>query len=418
MHAYKDQQSTPNSNHAPLSDGSIAGLFAHQQQRSLLKQQLSTQVSPTLTKKELQTLNAGTATTILQAHKPSRELVTPLFNSLFTAYNAVYQRADIAYAERSQQFISKHGLVMAPDYCIHTMKDGLRVSAYMRAIDKAITALIGGGQEKIFIAYPACGPFAPLLLPLLSHYQQQGLSGERLRITLIDIQPGAINSLHRLITELGLQEYIQQMYCGDACSYNAPMLFDLVIVEAMQHGFSREGHFAIAHHFAQQLSNNGYLIPQQVDVHAMLNVAQLEYVEQWRNEGLGDQRLSEKLAAITKQRTELGVVMSITAQSLRAIAPSQIEQQALIGAATLTIPQLAEHANKQTLSLYTQISLFADERLGLYDSGITHPLPDLSVCINFVPNDPQADDTLANSGDTLKFYYSLSGLPGFLVIKE
>ncbi|TMO89431.1 hypothetical protein [Pseudoalteromonas ruthenica] len=417
MHAFAHQPHTPSCSDDSAMDGSVAGLFAHQQQKSLLKQQLTTPPIH-LESDALNALVVDTTRQIITPHSFDRDAVSKQLNSLFTHFSALYEQAELTANERRQQFIHQHGLVMAPNYCIHTIKDTLRVSRYLRAIDKAVTALLDDEQGQLHIAYPACGPFAPLLVPLLSYYQSQGIDGRRLRVTFIDIQPGAIKALHHLLAQLGLQEYVHQLYCGDACQYNAPMLFDLVVVEAMQHGFSREGHLAIARHFAKQLSHTGYLIPERIDIHAMLNVAQREYVEQWQLHGLTPQEQHQLQAEVASERTELGQIMSLTADSLKAMAPQQInEQQQLIEGATLRIPHLPDKADKQTLSLYTDISLFAGETLNLYESGITHPLPDLSVCINFEPQDRHPDDTVAQSGDELKFYYCLNGLPGFLVTK-
>ncbi|MEO2280696.1 hypothetical protein WNE01_09545 [Pseudoalteromonas sp. YIC-468] len=395
---------------------SVAGIFA--QQRSVLKQQLAKHSKTVFRGDQLSALSAATAAHILASSPDDVSSIEPKLQQLFAAYKEVYESANISKAERTQQFISKHGLVMSPDYCIHTIKDTRRVSGFIRAIDKAISTLLRCGQDKVFIAYPACGPFAPLLLPLLSYYRQQGITGKQLHITFIDLQPGAIKSLHKLMTEMQLQQFVQQMYCGDACDYNAPMLFDMVICEAMQHGFSREGHLAIAQHFANQLSMTGYFIPQQIDVHAMLTVAQKEYVEQWHSEGLDELAIKQKRAHIEDLRTELGIVLSLSASTLTCIDSRQVAQQSLITAGKLKLPELHEQPQKQILCLYTHITLFADEKLSMYDSGITHPLPDLSVCVNFIPKDPKPDDTLAQSGDTLSFFYSMSGLPGFIVTKS
>lgn len=418
MQAYTTKKIEPQCDEDATWDNPLAALFAQQQQRSALKQQLTAQTKAQPIGAQLSSLTYDTTEAILTSSPQALTTLEPKLLALFDAYRHVYETADITKAERTQQFISQHGLVMAPNYCIHTIKDTLRVSGFIRAIKKAIDTLFECGQEKVFIAYPACGPFAPLLVPLLSYYQRQGVSGERLRVTFIDMQPGAIKALHTLITELNLKEYVHQLYCGDACEYNAPMLFDMVILEAMQHGFSREGHLAIARQFATQLSTHGYFIPQQINVHAMLSVAQQEYVEQWRNQGLDEQAIAAKREEIAAQRTELGVVMSLNSKTLTQITTEQVAKQSLVNAGKVTIPHLHHQVAKQVLSLYTHISLFADEQLAIYDSGITQPLPDLTVCINFTPADPQPDDTLACSGDTLSFYYSLSGLPGFLVTKD
>ena len=387
------------------AESGFANLFARSDASALappLLQPLPPQeplnsVSPMLTKAELQSLSANTATCILQARKPSRELTRPLFNTLFQAYNARLAHTDLAHNERTEQFISKQGLTQTPEYDSQILPDPLHLSSYIRAIDKAIIALLGSGQETLFIAYPACGPLAPLLLPLLSHYQGQGITGQQLRITLINQHPEVIASLHRLLSELELQEYVQQMYCGDPCSYNAPMLFDLVILELMPLDSNCKKQFNIAHHFAQQLSTNGYLIPQQVDIYAVMQAAQ---------------------ASDAHVHTDLGVVLSLTAQKLRNLTQSKLKQEQPLCTHTLTLPILDKQSPQYMLELYPYISLFADEALGFNGTEETLPLADLKVYIDHIPSTIQTNMILANSGDTLTFYYDFGAAPGFRVSKS
>ena len=87
---------------------------------------------------------------------------------------------------------------------------------------------------------------------------------------------------------------------------------------------------------------------------------------------------------------------------------------ALIECNTLDIPLIERNADKQILLICTRINTYGEEYIGEYDSGITHPLPDMNVCINFEPIETRSGDLLVKSGDKLKFYYRLNGLPGFL----
>ena len=66
------------------------------------------------------------------------------------------------------------------------------------------------------------------------------------------------------------------------------------------------------------------------------------------------------------------------------------------------------------LMICTHIKTYGDEVIGEYESGISHPLPDMHVCINFTPRDVKPGDLLVKTADKLKFYYRLNGLPGFL----
>ena len=270
----------------------------------------------------------------------------------------------------------------------------------------------------IRIAYPACGPFAPLLLPLVSYYERYGVwSPDRLKITLVDIQEGAVKSLKSLVDAYQLQGYVEDIVCCDAIDYESDTMFDLVVLEAMQHGFSREGHLRIASHFSRLLKEDGFFIPSTITIGAMLNVAQREYVEQWNAE-LDEQECRKLMEEVRHERTDLGTILSVTADSLRNADWQILDAQTrVMECATVQIPHLEENYNKQTLSIYSRIEIFDGETLGEYESGITHPLPDMQVCINFEPADSQPGDLLASSGDSLTFYYCINGLPGFLVTR-
>ena len=68
------------------------------------------------------------------------------------------------------------------------------------------------------------------------------------------------------------------------------------------------------------------------------------------------------------------------------------------------------------LLLTTEMQVYQDLSVTEYASGITHPLPDLSVCIGFEPHNPQPGDLLIKPGDSILFYYRKQGLPGFLPV--
>ena len=90
------------------------------------------------------------------------------------------------------------------------------------------------------------------------------------------------------------------------------------------------------------------------------------------------------------------------------------ENTTLIECGKVDIPLSLNRDDEQTLLILKQIQVFADEFIGEYDSGITHPLPDQQVCINFKPRDERAGDLLLESGDAIRFYYRQNGLPGFM----
>lgn len=347
---------------------------------------------------------------------------------LFDLQYQVYLNTNISKALRKRQYINACGLVMSPDHCVTTVKDTLRLRSFFCGIDQAIKDLRQSTQEPLHIVYPACGPFAPLLLPLLSYYQENAIySPEDITITFIDLQKGAILALDALIKAQNLEAFVNELICDDAMTYQPDKTIDIVVLEAMQHGFTREGHFALSQHFSQFLDNKGVLIPQRISVQAMLAVAQKEYVEQWQSasslmslEAFQNYDANHKLReSFLAERTELGEILCLDVNFLRKAKVRSLNQHtSMVECNTVLIPELAKNHDKQTLLIYCQVNTYGDFWLNEYESGITQPLPDLSVCINFVPQESRSGDLLVTSGEFITFYYCLNGLPGFLPIKK
>lgn len=352
---------------------------------------------------------------ILSTHKVDKKSLKIKLEFLFKHQKKTFQKADISPALRTRQYISNCGLVMSPEQCITTQTDTLRVHAFIRAVDQALTSLRTEFEGPLHIVYPACGPFAPLLLPLIAYYHQHGTYDENdLCISLIDMQEGAVISLEALIQALGVSKFICGIHCQNATSFHSDLPIHMVVLEAMQHGFSREGHLQIARHFANIMEPKGAFIPQEISVRAVLNIAQDEFVEQWKDKNI-DVEEQNMLQHYVEQRIELGEILRITPESLRSLNEKKLDENtSLIECNNIKIPEIVENTDKQTMLICTRINTYGSECVGEYDSGITHPLPDLNVCINFTPAETRSGDLLLTSGDYIKFYYRLNGLPGFL----
>lgn len=377
---------------------------------------------------ELRCCAASAVEVALMNQTPDASELSQSLGKLFDLQYQVYLEANIPKNHRKRQFINAYGLIMSPDHCVTTVKDTLRLRSFFCGIDQAIKDLRQLIQEPLHIVYPACGPFAPLLLPLLSYYQENAIySPEDITVTFIDLQEGAVIALDTLIKAQNLDAYVNELICDDAMTYQPDKTVDIVVLEAMQHGFTREGHFALSQYFAQFLGDKGVLIPQKISVQAMLAVAQKEYVEQWQSasslmslEAFQNYDANHKLReSFLAERTELGEILGLDLSFLRAVKISPLNQYtSMVECNTVLIPELAENHNKHTLLIYCQVNTYGDFWLNEYESGITQPLPDLSVCINFIPKEPRSGDLLVTSGESITFYYCLNGLPGFLPIKN
>ncbi len=375
----------------------------------------SVPVETNLEHKSLSSYLVDAVNEILHTQQLNRSSLDLKLQLLFDKLYNIYQTADIADHERTRQYISPQGLIMSPDHCVTTQKDSLRVRAFIRGIDRAISKLKSNRNGCLHIAYPACGPLAPLLLPLIGYYKALNVFNENeLQISLIDIQPGAVASLQAITDELGITQYIREISCQDACKFQSDLPIDIVVLEAMQHGLSREGHLALARHFASIMAEDGIFLPQEITLSAVLNFGQREYVDQWADK---QGPVCETLMSpdIIDERVELGEILRLTPDSLRGMPEQIIDKYTrLVPCNEVSIPELHAHQASPLLLICTEIITYGNEKLGEYDSGITHPLPDTQVCINFTPHDAKPGDLLVKSGDKLKFYYRLNGLPGFM----
>lgn len=392
----------------------------------LLRRRLDTQASPpAVTSKPdkdnvIVNLALKAASAALQSNSMSRADLLGCFKPLYEKQKQIYMQAAIPRELRKRQYIAAHGLVISPDNCITSILDVLRLRAYIRGLDQALRHLQENKCDDgaIHLVYPACGPFAPLLFPLLAYYQNHSLYGpDDLQVTLIDMQQGAVISLQAMVKAMGLSDYIHDIQCKDAMDYQSRGPVHVVLLEAMQHGFSREGHLALAQHFAKLLEPEGIMIPEKITIRAVLNIGQREFVDQWNQVSNCEwQNMSEQ---VLSERTELGEVLTIDLAVLRDMHFMQLDEHTqILECESIALPNEIEQVDKQLLLICSDVYTYADETVAEYDSGITHPLPDEQICIGFAPAYQRPGDLLVQPGDTLKFYYRLNGLPGFFTVKQ
>ena len=337
------------------------------------------------------------------SHVVSNSSDINLFQQCFQELAGFYCSLDIPAPLRQRQFINNNGLVMSPDYAIRTVLDSARVGTFWQALSSILPQY---AERECHLVYPACGPFAPLLLPVLHYLREQQLLPENLQVTLIDIHPAAIQSLAALVESLQLQEMVKVLH-QDACDYQAENgSVDILLVEAMQHGLSREGHLNICQHFAPLLAEDALLLPEKISIRAVLTQADDEFPAKPREAGERN-----------TQRVDIGPVLELSRESLRQLDLVRLNDGSeLIRCQQVQVPADLNTTIEHILLLTTEMQVYQDLSVTEYASGITHPLPDLSVCIGFEPHNPQPGDLLIKPGDSILFYYRKQGLPGFLPV--
>lgn len=353
---------------------------------------------------------------VLQKEKTEHHTLTKLFTDMYDCAVLSMAQAGLSQELLTCQYVSESGLIMSPLNCRTTIKDIYRIRGFVRGVDKAVKGLLTH-KEKIHILYPACGPFAPLILPLLQFYKEQGnITSEQLKVTLVDIQPGAILALRQLINDLSVSDYIEGIVEQDATQYVPQHDIDLLLLEAMQHGFTKEGQLSIAKHLIQFLSIDGWLIPKEISVRGILIHGETEFNQQWKGvEYAHSQHVTNDVQA---DRVELGEILKVSKSTLLAMKEIELDDGIkVVEANTVLLPTGIQDMKNRIFAMYARVETFDEESVEQYDSGISHPLPDMTFYIDTRPKAPELKHFIVNSGDAVKFYYQLTGLPRFIPTK-
>ena len=107
------------------------------------------------------------------------------------------------------------GVAINPQAAAHCLRDYRRSSCFIRGIRAALFELRGrAAGATVNVLYAGCGPYAPLLLPLLDR-----LPAASFRCHFLDIHATALASVQRLLTAFGLDAHQVQFIHADACTY-------------------------------------------------------------------------------------------------------------------------------------------------------------------------------------------------------
>lgn len=157
------------------------------------------------------------------------------------------------------------GIALSSQHALNCLEDPLRTVRFIKGTYQAINdTLRKYPSEKINLLYAGCGPGAPLILPLLSHFQPEQLS-----ITLLDINESSIFSVKTLIQSLKLNSFFQDIILTDATKYKHPKgnPLHIILSETMDKGLSKEPQVRITQNLAPQLIEDGIFIPEEIEIY-------------------------------------------------------------------------------------------------------------------------------------------------------
>lgn len=275
---------------------------------------------------------------------------------------------DPSFDAWAEDTLLNNGVAINPNAAAHCAIDYQRSAVFIRGIYAAIEALKSRFPKiPLEILYAGCGPFATLLLPILSKF-----SVGEINLNLLDIHQRSIDSVELLLTHLGLDAYTVRTFKDDACCYKHDQKLHLVVAETMQKSLEQEPQFAVTANLAPQLCPGGIFIPQRIEV--ALCLADLEYEkEQFNQSPQADPSVSD----FDKLRHPIATVCTLTPENAT-VQIGKARHSPHTGVlelqpTTVTIPPAAD-TGRLDAALFTRVTVFESYRLADYESEITLPL--------------------------------------------
>lgn len=286
------------------------------------------------------------------------------------------------------------GVAINPQAAAFCVKDYRRSVMFIRGLYAAInTALQRFNEQPIKILYAGCGPFATLMLPLLSLFKPR-----QLELHLLDIHQRSLDSACLLLDHFGLSDHRVQTIQADACCYQHPGTLQLIVAETMQKSLEQEPQFAVTQNLAPQLCAQGIFIPEKIEVELCLGHLQCEQDIFKRDNTIDPEALIR-----SGRRYPLNCLLTLK-PAMASTEFKQARHNPVTGMYELA-HQLIELPSIEDLSSYdalifTRIRIFRSYRLNDYDAEISLPYP----CNDLLP---------LEAGAVYESCYELGGFPRF-----
>lgn len=246
------------------------------------------------------------------------------------------------------------GLAVSPSMAAMCSQDICRSVIFLRGLYEAIKQAQQTYPHQIIrVLYIGCGPYALQATPLMSIFPPQ-----QVRFSLLDIHDSNLAAVSNLIDKLGFNDSVSELVCMDAVDYqiNEKAAPHVVTLEIMQSCLRAEPQVTVSRHIMSQ-APNAKLVPEDISIE--LRMAD-SGADQAIDKKPGQEYIHEKL----------GTAFSLNKDT---ITQWTDKQENWLPGATLTLPE--NYQGYFSPSLFTKITVFADNVLQNYESGLTIPRP-------------------------------------------
>jgi hypothetical protein len=165
-----------------------------------------------------------------------------------------------------QQIMLPTGKAISPSSAAFCLLELRRTTIFYRGINKAIQKKLSEKKkDPVRILYAGTGPYATLILPLLTLYNPDDV-----KVDLLDINEISLNSAILLFKNIGLDPFISKTFLSDATKFILEVPYDIVVSETMQAALKKEPQVAVMQNLIPQMTKNAIFIPEAIKVRASL----------------------------------------------------------------------------------------------------------------------------------------------------
>lgn len=293
-------------------------------------------------------------------------------------------KIELGHASNRKEIRLKNGIAVSTTVAAMCVNDIIRTTQFIRGIFKAVEELLPTKDKPIHILYAGSGPFATLMLPVLSTYSET-----EIQVSILEINPLSIESVKRVISKLGFDKYINKIECADATKYkiNTKEEIDLIISETMQYSLFKEQQVPIMINLLNQLDDHVKIIPEKIKLDLALFNSDVHVPVNDEN----DIKYKEITSLIEFDKDYIKGYCNRIAESKD---PKKLIEK------TINLPEW-KGLKYDRLVILTEIQVYGTEKICYGESGLTTPyiLTDLSH--------------IKESTTEINIWYDLEPVPGF-----
>lgn len=248
------------------------------------------------------------------------------------------------------------GKAIGPEWAALCIDDFMRTKRFITGTYKAIqSALKNKNGTAVTLLYVGTGPFATLVMPLLTLFKP-----EELQLVLVEVNPISVLSLKNCIKNFGVEAYIKKIYTTDAAQLQMENTdaIDILLLECMQNALANEPQVAITYNILPQLRKDVILVPEEISLSISL-------VDSKKKMDFMTSTIPVKRDSYYKN------LQNVFTLNKEAIATTDKKSKELVFPKMVTELSEADKSNYNSLVIATHITVFDDQKLDVDECSLT-----------------------------------------------